>query len=184
MPSSGVVQPHKSFKTGLFTWLTQTFFALLYSKVNGRTQYQVRLHSVNMQVYFPLGMSSLIQFFHCKFILFSLSMIQKQESLSALTTLMQEPSSPEPKKPAVTENNSKEYAQLVSYSIVIDVKSTVWRRRFWITRSALTLCTNCEGLLKLQHCLWFQCIFYMSLELDVRGSSVDVVKYQFFLRDF
>ncbi|XP_067364628.1 uncharacterized protein si:ch211-149e23.4 isoform X2 [Channa argus] len=51
---------------------------------------------------------------------------KKQESLSALTTLMQEPGSPEVKKPAVTEADSnKEYAQLVSYSIVIDVKSTV-----------------------------------------------------------
>lgn len=41
---------------------------------------------------------------------------------------MQEPGSPEVKKPAaVTEDDSKEYAQLVTYSIVIDVKSTVWR---------------------------------------------------------
>ncbi|XP_026154897.1 uncharacterized protein LOC113125576 isoform X2 [Mastacembelus armatus] len=44
---------------------------------------------------------------------------EKQESLSALTTLMQDPSSPEAKK------QSKEYAHLVSYSIVFDVKSTV-----------------------------------------------------------
>ncbi|XP_070762552.1 uncharacterized protein [Enoplosus armatus] len=50
---------------------------------------------------------------------------KKQESLSALTALMQEPGSPEVKKPAVTEKDSKEYAELVSYSIVIDVKSTV-----------------------------------------------------------
>ncbi|TDH14643.1 hypothetical protein EPR50_G00022540 [Perca flavescens] len=50
---------------------------------------------------------------------------KKQESLSALTSLMQEPGSPEVKKPAVTENDKKEYAQLISYSIVIDVKSTV-----------------------------------------------------------
>ncbi|KAK2846796.1 hypothetical protein Q5P01_009795 [Channa striata] len=51
---------------------------------------------------------------------------KKQESLSALTTLMQEPGSPEVKKPAVTDAGSnKEYAHLVSYSIVIDVKSTV-----------------------------------------------------------
>ncbi|XP_040901606.1 uncharacterized protein si:ch211-149e23.4 isoform X2 [Toxotes jaculatrix] len=50
---------------------------------------------------------------------------KKQESLSALTTLMQEPGSPEVKKPDVTEKDSKEYSQLVSYSIVIDVKSTV-----------------------------------------------------------
>ncbi|KAM7399087.1 hypothetical protein PAMP_018379 [Pampus punctatissimus] len=52
--------------------------------------------------------------------------VLKKESLSALTTLMQEPGSPEVKKPAaVTKENSKEYAQLISYSIVIDVKSTV-----------------------------------------------------------
>ncbi|XP_031153452.1 synaptogenesis protein syg-2 isoform X2 [Sander lucioperca] len=50
---------------------------------------------------------------------------KKQESLSALTSLMQEPGSPGVKKPAVTENDKKEYAQLISYSIVIDVKSTV-----------------------------------------------------------
>ncbi|XP_029302477.1 uncharacterized protein LOC115017900 [Cottoperca gobio] len=50
---------------------------------------------------------------------------KKKDSLSALTSLMQEPGSPEVKKPAVTENNSKDYAQLVSYSIVIDVKTTV-----------------------------------------------------------
>ncbi|XP_071352296.1 uncharacterized protein [Trachinotus anak] len=50
---------------------------------------------------------------------------KKEESLSALTTLMQEPCSPDLKNPAVTEKDSKEYAHLVSYSIVIDVKSTV-----------------------------------------------------------
>ncbi|XP_022615495.1 uncharacterized protein LOC111232319 [Seriola dumerili] len=50
---------------------------------------------------------------------------KKKESFSALTTLMQEPGSPDFKKPAVTEKDSKEYAQLISYSIVIDVKSTV-----------------------------------------------------------
>ncbi|XP_042342917.1 uncharacterized protein si:ch211-149e23.4 [Plectropomus leopardus] len=38
---------------------------------------------------------------------------KQQESLSALTSLMQEPGSPEVKKPAVTETNSKEYAQLI-----------------------------------------------------------------------
>uniref|UniRef100_A0A3Q3FZR2 Si:ch211-149e23.4 n=1 Tax=Labrus bergylta TaxID=56723 RepID=A0A3Q3FZR2_9LABR len=51
--------------------------------------------------------------------------VEKRESLSALTTLMQEPSSPGAKKPSVTEKDSKEYAQLISYSIVIDVKSDV-----------------------------------------------------------
>ncbi|XP_070685452.1 uncharacterized protein [Pempheris klunzingeri] len=50
---------------------------------------------------------------------------KKQECLSALTSLMQEPGSPEMKKPGVMEKDSKEFAQLVSYSIVIDVKSTV-----------------------------------------------------------
>ncbi|KAG7480142.1 synaptoproteinsis syg-2-like isoform X1 [Solea senegalensis] len=50
---------------------------------------------------------------------------KKRGSLSALTSQMQEPGSPEVKKPAVMENESKEYAQLLSYSIVIDVKSTV-----------------------------------------------------------
>lgn len=57
----------------------------------------------------------------------TLSKIQKPESLSALTALMQEPGSPEVKKPMVTEKDSKEHAQVVNYSIVIDVKSTVWR---------------------------------------------------------
>ncbi|KAK9521092.1 hypothetical protein VZT92_020929 [Zoarces viviparus] len=55
----------------------------------------------------------------------SSSQYKKKESLSALTSLMQEPGSPEVKKPAVTENTSKEYTQLVSYSIVLDIKSTV-----------------------------------------------------------
>ncbi|XP_034556382.1 uncharacterized protein si:ch211-149e23.4 isoform X2 [Notolabrus celidotus] len=50
---------------------------------------------------------------------------KKRESLSALTTLMQEPASPESKKPSVSEKDSKEYAQLINYSIVIDVKSNV-----------------------------------------------------------
>ncbi|KAK5868853.1 hypothetical protein PBY51_009830 [Eleginops maclovinus] len=50
---------------------------------------------------------------------------KKKESLSALTSLMQEPGSPEVKKPAMTENDSKENDQLVNFSIVIDVKSTV-----------------------------------------------------------
>ncbi|XP_028276409.1 uncharacterized protein LOC114445509 isoform X2 [Parambassis ranga] len=44
---------------------------------------------------------------------------KEQESLSALTALV--PGSPEVKKP----EDSKQYADLVSYSIVIDVKSTV-----------------------------------------------------------
>ncbi|AWO98752.1 Hypothetical protein SMAX5B_019982 [Scophthalmus maximus] len=50
---------------------------------------------------------------------------KEQESLSALTTLMQEPGSPEVKKPVMMEKDSKEYDQLISYAIVIDVKSTV-----------------------------------------------------------
>ncbi|XP_074535110.1 uncharacterized protein LOC141797538 [Halichoeres trimaculatus] len=50
---------------------------------------------------------------------------KKRESLSALTTLMQEPASPESKKPSVVDKDSKEYAQLISYSIVIDLKSNV-----------------------------------------------------------
>ncbi|XP_071400914.1 uncharacterized protein [Centroberyx affinis] len=50
---------------------------------------------------------------------------KNQESLSALTSLMQDPCSPELKKAAVLEGDSQEYAQLVSYSIVIDVKTTV-----------------------------------------------------------
>lgn len=50
---------------------------------------------------------------------------QKQESLSALTTLMQEPGSPEVKKPPVMGKDSNEYAHLVSFSIVFDEKSTV-----------------------------------------------------------
>ena len=52
-------------------------------------------------------------------------MIQRKESLAALTKLMQQPGSPEVKKPPMTEADNKEYAHLVSYSIVIDVKSTV-----------------------------------------------------------
>ncbi|XP_073346799.1 uncharacterized protein [Pagrus major] len=50
---------------------------------------------------------------------------KEQEALSALTGLMQEPGSPEVKVPPATGEGSKEYAQLISYSIVIDVKSTV-----------------------------------------------------------
>ncbi|XP_029026444.1 uncharacterized protein si:ch211-149e23.4 isoform X2 [Betta splendens] len=48
---------------------------------------------------------------------------KNQESLS--TFLMQEPGSPEGKRPGETQADSKEYAHLVSYSIVIDQKSTV-----------------------------------------------------------
>lgn len=50
---------------------------------------------------------------------------KKRESLSALTSLMQQPGSPGVKQPPVTVNDSKENTQLVSYAIVIDVKSTV-----------------------------------------------------------
>ncbi|KAM9853277.1 uncharacterized protein ACBR49_004115 [Aulostomus maculatus] len=50
---------------------------------------------------------------------------KKPESLSALTALMQEPGSPQVPKPEETRKDSKENAQLLSYSIVIDVKSTV-----------------------------------------------------------
>lgn len=56
---------------------------------------------------------------------FLLSVIQKQESLSPLTALMQEPGSPQVKQPLMTREGDKELAQLISYSIVIDVKSTV-----------------------------------------------------------
>eukprot|EP00066_Takifugu_rubripes_P017607 XP_011606873.1 PREDICTED: uncharacterized protein LOC105417078 [Takifugu rubripes] len=47
-----------------------------------------------------------------------------QEAVSPLTALMQEPGSPEVKKPAFGDD-SKEYAQLISYSIVFEHKSTV-----------------------------------------------------------
>ncbi|KAM4628441.1 hemicentin-2 [Polymixia lowei] len=50
---------------------------------------------------------------------------QKVGSLAALTSLMQDPCSPELKKAAAPQSDSQEYAQLVSYSIVIDVKTTV-----------------------------------------------------------
>lgn len=50
---------------------------------------------------------------------------KKKESLSPLTALMQEPGSPEVKKPSVDGKHSEESAKMVSYSIVIDVKSTV-----------------------------------------------------------
>ncbi|KAM4566712.1 uncharacterized protein PAE49_010225 isoform 1-T1 [Odontesthes bonariensis] len=49
----------------------------------------------------------------------------QRESLSALASLMQMPGSPEVKKPAAATEESKEYTQLVSYAIVVDVKSTV-----------------------------------------------------------
>ncbi|XP_029922105.1 uncharacterized protein LOC115369615 [Myripristis murdjan] len=47
------------------------------------------------------------------------------ESSSALTSLMQDPCSPELKKAPVSGGDKQEYAHLVSYSIVLDVKSTV-----------------------------------------------------------
>ncbi|TKS80762.1 hypothetical protein D9C73_014865 [Collichthys lucidus] len=50
---------------------------------------------------------------------------KKRESLSPLTALMQEPGSPQVKQPLMTREGDKESAQLISYSIVIDVKSTV-----------------------------------------------------------
>ncbi|KAM8904565.1 uncharacterized protein AB9W97_008164 [Spinachia spinachia] len=50
---------------------------------------------------------------------------EKKESLAGLTSLIQGPGSPEVKKSAVAENKSEEYAQMVSYSIVVDIKSTV-----------------------------------------------------------
>ncbi|XP_013880684.1 uncharacterized protein si:ch211-149e23.4 [Austrofundulus limnaeus] len=46
-----------------------------------------------------------------------------RESVSALTSLMQEPGSPEVRKPGAEDR--KEYALLTSYSIIIDVKSAV-----------------------------------------------------------
>lgn len=50
--------------------------------------------------------------------------LQGQEVLSPLTALMQEPGSPEARKP-VMGDDSKEYAQLVHYAIVFEHKSTV-----------------------------------------------------------
>ncbi|KAM9318316.1 uncharacterized protein KZ484_022617 isoform 2-T2 [Pholidichthys leucotaenia] len=50
---------------------------------------------------------------------------KQRESLAGLTALMQEPGSPQMKKPEGTEKDSEEYAHLVGYAIVIDVKSTV-----------------------------------------------------------
>ncbi|KAI1893566.1 hypothetical protein AGOR_G00125040 [Albula goreensis] len=50
---------------------------------------------------------------------------KKRESLAALTSLMQDPCSPELKKPLSSGRNCQEYAELVRYSIVIDVKTTV-----------------------------------------------------------
>ncbi|KAG9348500.1 hypothetical protein JZ751_002236 [Albula glossodonta] len=50
---------------------------------------------------------------------------KKRESLAALTSLMQDPCSPELKKPLSSSRNCQEYAELVRYSIVIDVKTTV-----------------------------------------------------------
>lgn len=45
---------------------------------------------------------------------------------------MQDPGSAEVKKPAVTEKDSKEGTPMVNYSIVIDVKSTVWRQQCFV----------------------------------------------------
>ncbi|MED6282914.1 hypothetical protein CHARACLAT_003332, partial [Characodon lateralis] len=50
---------------------------------------------------------------------------KERESISALTSLMQEPGSPEVRKPLADMGDSKEYAQLTSFSIVFDAKSTV-----------------------------------------------------------
>ncbi|KAL0973178.1 hypothetical protein UPYG_G00199960 [Umbra pygmaea] len=49
----------------------------------------------------------------------------KQESLATLTPLTQEPDSPNFRKGNGAGGESQEYAQLLSYSIVIDVRSTV-----------------------------------------------------------
>ncbi|KAJ8392111.1 hypothetical protein AAFF_G00079170 [Aldrovandia affinis] len=49
----------------------------------------------------------------------------KRDSLAALTSLMQDPCSPELKKSDVARRTCQEYAELVRYSIVIDVKTTV-----------------------------------------------------------
>lgn len=46
---------------------------------------------------------------------------------------MQEPASPEVKKPPAIEDDCKEYTQRVSYSIVIDIKSAVWAQEvLWL----------------------------------------------------
>ncbi|MEQ2243427.1 hypothetical protein ILYODFUR_007000 [Ilyodon furcidens] len=50
---------------------------------------------------------------------------KERESISALTSLMQEPGSPEVRKPLAEMGDNKEYAQLTSFSIVFDAKSTV-----------------------------------------------------------
>ncbi|XP_043974954.1 uncharacterized protein si:ch211-149e23.4 [Gambusia affinis] len=48
-----------------------------------------------------------------------------RESISALTSLMHEPGSPEVRKPLAGMDGGKEYAQLTSFAIVFDAKSTV-----------------------------------------------------------
>ncbi|XP_014909178.1 uncharacterized protein LOC106960552 [Poecilia latipinna] len=50
---------------------------------------------------------------------------KERESVSALTSLMHEPGSPEVRKPLAGMDGSKEYAQLTSFAIVFDAKSTV-----------------------------------------------------------
>lgn len=143
MPSNGAVQLYKFLKYRIIHMIHTIFFVLFYSKGYDRTRYQVGQNSLNVQVYFSLEICCklilFVGFLYCKsetkmntvstcFLLlccFSLSITQKPESLSALTSLMQEPGSPEVKKPAVIEKDSKELSHLVSYSIVIDVKSTV-----------------------------------------------------------
>ncbi|XP_023207186.1 uncharacterized protein LOC102227050 [Xiphophorus maculatus] len=50
---------------------------------------------------------------------------KERESVSALTSLMHEPGSPEVRKPLAGMDGGKEYAQLTSFAIVFDAKSTV-----------------------------------------------------------
>ncbi|XP_014825168.1 PREDICTED: uncharacterized protein LOC106905082 [Poecilia mexicana] len=50
---------------------------------------------------------------------------KERESVSALMSLMHEPGSPEVRKPLAGMDGSKEYAQLTSFAIVFDAKSTV-----------------------------------------------------------
>lgn len=66
---------------------------------------------------------------------------------------MQEPGSPEVKKPPVIEDDSKEYTQLVSYSIVIDVKSTVWTQEVLWLHIQLYIVHNLEKNVQ-AYCRW------------------------------
>lgn len=113
-----------SFQTASSKMAFFCLFVLLHSVAHKRTQ-----HKVSQYFSILSGRNTICQSLIWHIWVDSHLAFQGQEVLSPLTALMQEPRSPEARKP-VMGGDSNEYAQLVRYAIVFEHKSAVWGYQF------------------------------------------------------